>query len=70
VADGVLLARVAARPIDGAANVALVRLLAAELELASSRISLRMGARGRRKVVEIVGMSAESIRSRWPGIEV
>lgn len=60
----------AVRAVAGAANAALVRLLAAELHLAPSRISLQMGVRSRRKVIEIDGASAEAIRSRWPGIAV
>jgi uncharacterized protein YggU (UPF0235/DUF167 family) len=70
VLDGVLLARVAARPVDGAANTALLRLLAAELGIARSRVTLRAGAGARSKVVEVVGLDPGTVRSRWPGIGV
>jgi len=70
VVDGQLRARVAARPVDGAANEALIRLLAAELGVARGRISIVGGATARLKVVEIEGFDAAAIRSRWPGVDV
>ena len=68
--DGQVRARVAARPVDGAANDALIRLLAAELGVARGRISIVGGASARVKVVEIDGLDAAAIRSRWPGVDV
>lgn len=70
VVDGALQARVAAKPVDGAANEALRRLLADALGLAPSRLTIVGGATGRRKVIEVDGVTAEALRSRWPGIEV
>jgi uncharacterized protein YggU (UPF0235/DUF167 family) len=70
VRDGVLLARVAARPVDGAANEALRRLLAAALEIAPSRVRLASGGTSRTKRMELHGVTAELVRSRWPGVEV
>jgi hypothetical protein len=70
VADGVLRARVAARPVDGAANEALRRLLADALGVAPGRVALVSGQASRTKVVAIQGVPADALRSRWPGIEV
>lgn len=47
--DGALRVRLAAAPVDGAANEALHRWLAKELGLPQARIELLRGASGRRK---------------------
>lgn len=71
VRDGVLLVRVAAPPVDGAANEALVRLLARELEVPSGSVRLVGGAASRHKVVEVIGEGmAEAARRRWPEVAV
>ncbi len=62
--DGTLRARVAARPVDGAANEALLRLLADALGVARRQVTLRTGGRGRVKVVEVEGVDGARIRSR------
>ena len=68
--DGVLRARVAARPIEGAANEALLRLVADALEVPKRRVTLRSGTTGRAKVIEIKGVAPERLRSLWPGVDV
>ena len=68
--DGVLRARVAARAIDGAANEALLRLLAASLGVARGRVALVRGAKSRIKVVEVQELDPALARERWPGIAV
>jgi uncharacterized protein (TIGR00251 family) len=55
VRDGVLRVRLAAPPVDGAANAALVELLSSRLGVARSRVSLVKGERGRTKTVEVSG---------------
>jgi len=70
VRDGWLRARVAARPVDGAANEALLRLLAAELGVAPSRLALRSGGSSRTKIVQVDGIDPATVRSRWPGVDV
>lgn len=54
-ADGarVLKARVRAAPEDGAANEALVRLLAKSLGVAPSRLAIARGAAARLKQIEV-----------------
>jgi len=46
----------AAPPVEGAANTELVRLLAEVLGVRRGALNLRSGARGRRKVVAVVGL--------------
>jgi len=54
--------RVAAPPVDGAANAELVRFLAARLNVPAARVTIVGGTRGRRKTVAIEGMRAEEIQ--------
>ena len=68
--DGVLKVRVASPAVEGAANAALVRLLASELGLAIRDIRIVAGAQGRQKLVTADGVAAESIVARWPGLRV
>lgn len=49
--------KIAAPPVDGAANAALVKFLAKTLGLASEQISLVAGQTGRHKIVKIEGMN-------------
>jgi len=70
VGEGSLLVRVAARPVDGAANAALTRLLAAELGIAPTRISIVRGLHARAKTIEVSGLDAAALRSRWPDLDV
>ncbi len=70
VVDGVLKIRVAAPAVEGAANTALVRLLADELGLALRDVRIVAGAKSRRKLVMADGVAAEAIVARWPGLRV
>lgn len=53
--------RVAAPPVGGAANEALVHFLAERLEVARSAVTVVGGATARRKRVEIEGMERERV---------
>lgn len=44
---------VKALPVEGKANLAVIRLLSAHLGVPSSRLTLRSGASGRRKVLDL-----------------
>ena len=66
--SGSLRVRVAAAPVDGAANRALVRLLAAALDVPASAITVVAGANGRQKRVRLQGLDAASLAVRWPGL--
>ena len=50
-----LLARVAAPPVEGAANAALVRLVAKALGVAKSAVAITSGGTARIKTLEIAG---------------
>jgi uncharacterized protein YggU (UPF0235/DUF167 family) len=67
VVDGVLHVRVAAPPADGAANEALTRLIARDLDVGRSAVRLVSGATARRKVLG-VRVERERIAARWPGL--
>lgn len=51
--DGVVRVRVSAPPQDGKANAAVEALMAEALGVAKSEVRLVVGARSRRKVVEV-----------------
>ena len=53
--------RLAAPPVDGKANEALVKFIAATLHLPKSSVMLKSGQTSRRKVLEISGATAESV---------
>lgn len=53
-----LKARVTAPPEDGKANDALIRLLAANLHVARSRIEIVSGAASRTKLIEVQGLGS------------
>jgi hypothetical protein len=68
--DGLLRVRVAAPPVDGAANDALRRLLASELGIGRTAVEIVSGATARRKVVAVAGVDPAAIAARWPGLRV
>jgi uncharacterized protein (TIGR00251 family) len=70
VVDGVLRVRVAAPAVEGAANTALVRLLADELGLAGRDVRIVAGAKTRQKLVMVDGIGADAVVARWPGLRV
>jgi len=64
VEGGVLKVRLTAPPVEGAANRALVKLLAKALGVARSRVEIVGGARSRNKRVRVAGLSAGELRAR------
>ena len=56
--------RIAAPPVDGAANKELIRFLASELALPTTAVRIESGAGGRQKRVRLCGMSAEQVMAR------
>lgn len=69
VVEGVLRARVAAPAVDGAANEALLRLLAGELDVARRAVRLVAGATGRTKRIAVDGVGRDHVLGRWPGLD-
>ena len=62
--DNLLLIRLAAAPVEGAANAALIGLLADLLGVPKRQISIVGGATGRIKRVKVMGASAAFVRTR------
>jgi uncharacterized protein YggU (UPF0235/DUF167 family) len=59
-----ILVRLAAAPVDGAANDALLAFLSDMLEVPRHRLTLRRGARGRDKEVHVAGLNAVTAMAR------
>jgi uncharacterized protein (TIGR00251 family) len=59
--DGLIKVRVAAPPVEGAANQALVEFVAKRLRIPKSRVRVVSGLTSRRKVLEIEGVSQDAI---------
>lgn len=57
--DGALRVRLAAPPVDGAANEALQRWLAEEIGVPKAQVQLHRGASGRRKRLHLAGTPAQ-----------
>jgi hypothetical protein len=53
--------RLAAPPVDGKANEALIRFIADTLKLPNSAINLKSGQTSRRKVLEIQGATRDDV---------
>jgi uncharacterized protein (TIGR00251 family) len=64
VRQGALVVRLAAPPVEGKANAALLRYLAGALELPASAISLQQGQRGRDKLLLVSGVESEVLGAR------
>jgi len=59
--DGALLVRLAAAPVDGAANAELIAVLAGALHLPKRSIEIVSGDRSRSKRVRIAGMDQQAV---------
>ena len=59
--DGCVKIRLAAPPVDGAANAALIEFVAERLRIAKSCVRVVAGHSSRRKVVEIDGVSRTAV---------
>jgi hypothetical protein len=62
--DGVVRAWLMAPPVEGAANAALLALLAERLGLPKRAVTLLRGETAREKLVAIEGITAEVFRQR------
>ena len=62
-AEGRLLVRLSAPPVEGKANDALIDLLAKTLGIAKRRVTLDRGTHGRIKLIEVEGMNDLELRA-------
>ena len=62
--EGDLVVKVTAPPVKGAANKAVIKLLAKELGLRPANLTLVRGERSRRKVIAIEGLTEQEARRR------
>ena len=62
--DGVFVIRLAAPPVDGAANDALIEFLAHTLNVRRRAVRIVSGERSRRKRVEIEGVTRADAEAR------
>ena len=62
--DGRIKIRLAAPPVDGAANTELIAYIATRLGIAKSRVRVAAGASSRRKTIEIDDVTEEIVRER------
>ena len=61
VRDGAVLVRLAAAPVDGAANAELIDLLSRTLSIPKRDIAIVSGERSRSKRVRIAGMNRTQV---------
>lgn len=54
--DGTWLAQLKASPVDGKANAELCALFARQFDVSKSRVTIKSGAAGRIKLIEIIDL--------------
>jgi uncharacterized protein (TIGR00251 family) len=64
VRDNALLVRLAAAPVEGAANAALLAFLSDQLQIPRARLEIVTGEKSRSKRVKVRGMSAATVAAR------
>jgi uncharacterized protein (TIGR00251 family) len=57
-----LKVRLSAPPVDGAANAALIALIATQLNVRRANVRIVAGAQSRGKIVEVAGVTAAEVR--------
>ncbi len=62
--EGVLWVKVKAPPVKGQANDGLVEFLAEILSVPRSNLTIARGQGGRRKLIEVRGLTTENLRKR------
>lgn len=67
VVEGELRVRIAAPPVEDAANEELVRFLARRLECSRGQVRLVRGATSRHKVVAVQGLGLGQVRAALEG---
>ncbi len=62
--EGALVVRLCAPPVEGAANKALVKLLAGKAGIAKGRVRVLSGEKSRSKMVEFEGIPFEELEGK------
>jgi len=68
--DGALLVRLAAPPVEGAANDALIRYFCDIFRVPRHAVRIISGERGRRKRLAVDGVTADSMRELLRGSDL
>ena len=63
-----LKVRVRARPVEGAANEALIKLLSKALGVPKSAVTIQRGGQSRTKMVTAEGLSEPELKARLTGL--
>lgn len=61
--DGTVKIRLAAPPVDGAANKALIAFLSEALGIPGQQIDIIAGAKSERKLISLVGISPDTVEA-------
>jgi uncharacterized protein (TIGR00251 family) len=64
MADGTIKVSLKAKPVEGAANEALVGFLAERLRVSKSQIDIVAGHTGTKKLISIVGLAPAEVEAR------
>jgi uncharacterized protein (TIGR00251 family) len=64
VEQGAIKIRLTAPPVEGAANAALIELVAEWLGVRKSAVSIVSGESARHKRVQVVGLTVEAVRQK------
>lgn len=64
MSDGTIKIKLTAPPVEGKANKALIKFLADLFGVASSRIEIVAGTKGRNKIISILDMDPEVVNQR------
>ena len=66
--DGVLHVRIAAPPVEGKANEALIKFLSAQLGVSKSRVVIEKGLTAKTKTITVQGLSLGEVVLRLVGL--
>lgn len=64
VRDGAIVVRLAAAPVDGAANAELIAVIARALHIAKRDVTIVIGERSKQKRIRIEGIDRETALAR------
>ena len=64
VSEGVLRVRLKAAPVDGAANDALIALLAERLHVSKTAVTITRGGSSRNKLITVADLSPDTLWRR------